>query len=46
MSLNIAYLDMYKQLGAEEDGKKRMLRVWDTEYDIVKAAHVPPKQVL
>ena len=49
MSLDIAYLDMYKQLGTEEDEKKRMarmLRVWDTEYDIVQSAHVRPKQVL
>ena len=46
MSLDIAYLDMYKQLGTEEDEKKekktmaRILRVWNTEYDIVQPAHV------
>ena len=37
MPLGIAYLGMYKQLGTEEEEKKRMariLRVWNTEYDI------------
>ncbi len=43
---------MYAQFGTEEDEKKekkrmaRILRVWNTEYDIVQPAHVRPKQVL
>ena len=40
---------MYAQFEIGEDEKNRMarmLRVWDTEYDIVQSAHDRPKQVL